>query len=391
MEGNFVFEGKLKQISIVLSVLAVVALGVSFGMNHYVGWVDYLVFALYFTTVSVSSIFFLSLAGVLQASWLTPYKRIPEAMSGFLPYAAGLMLISIAGMGANYEWTHTDIVQNDPILSAKVAWLNTPRFVGTMAFILIVWNLIALRHKKVSEMMDGSNGAEVARKNMGFFAVSILVFALTISCAAFDWIMSVEPHWFSTIFGVYIFAGTFVSGMAFITLTVITLKEQGYLKNVNENHLHDLGKWMFGMSVFWAYIWISQYLLIWYANVPEETEYYVLRHHHWNGLFFFNVVINFVFPFFVLMTRKAKRNATVLKTVAAVLLVGHFLDMYIMVAPKIFHHHDVHHVSGFGVVQILQLLGGFGFFIFIVGRALSKRKLEVTNDPTYAEGAHLHQ
>lgn len=391
MEGKYVFEGKLKQISLVLIAVGVIALAVSFGLNSYVGWVDYLVFSLYFTTVAVSSLFLLSLSGVVQASWLTPYKRVPEAMSAFLPVAMILMIASCAGLHSVYEWTHKEMVANDPILSAKVAWLNEPRFIITMILIFAIWNFIGYRHRKVSEQMDGANGKAVAEKHLGFSAVSIILFSLTICIAAFDWIMSVEPHWFSTIFGVYIFAGSFVSGIAFITLAVITLKENGYFKNsVNENHYHDLGKWMFGFSVFWAYIWISQYLLIWYANIPEETEYYVLRHHHWNGLFFFNLFINFAVPFFGLMTRKAKRTPAVLKTIAVIILLGHFLDLYLMVAPKVFHHHNLH-VSGYGVVQIAQLVGGFGLFIFVVGRALSKRKLEVENDPTFAEGAHLHQ
>lgn len=390
MENKYVFEGSLKKISLALIAVAVVALGVSFSQDKYVGWVDYLVFSLYFTTIAASSLFFLALSGVLNASWLTPYKRVPEAMSAFLPVSMIMMIVTAGGLHSIYEWTHKDIVANDPILSAKVAWLNEPRFIITMVLIFVIWNFIGYRMRKISEQQDSANGAEVAKSSVGFSAISIVLFALTICVAAFDWIMSVEPHWFSTIFGVYVFAGSFVSGIAFITLTIITLKGKGYFKNVNENHLHDLGKWMFGMSVFWAYIWISQYLLIWYANIPEETEYYVLRHHDWNGVFWFNLFINFVMPFFVLMTRGAKRNMNVLKFIAVVLLFGHFIDLYLMVAPKVFHHHHVH-ISGYGIVQLAQLVGGFGLFIFVVGRALSKRKLEVDQDPTFAEGAHLHQ
>lgn len=390
---SFEFNGGLKKISLSLIVVAAIAMLASFKTDSHVGWVDYLVFALYFTTVSVSSLFLLSLSGVIQASWLTPYKRIVEAMSEFLPVAMILMVVSCLGLHTLYEWTHTEMVKNDPILLAKVAWLNEPRFITTMIVIFVLWNLIGYRHRKVSEQLDSAQGAEVSAKNIGFSAFSIIAFALTICIAAFDWIMSIEPHWFSTIFGVYVFAGSFVSGIAFITLAVIYLKSHGYYKDsINENHLHDLGKWMFGMSVFWAYIWISQYLLIWYANIPEETEYYVLREHGaWNYLFFINLAINFAFPFFMLMTRKAKRSVGRLKLVACVLLLGHFLDLYVMVAPKVFHHSNITSISGYGVLQIAQLLGGFGLFIFIVARALSKRNLEITQDPTFAEGAHLHQ
>jgi hypothetical protein len=194
-----------------------------------------------------------------------------------------------------------------------------------MVVMFIIWIGLSKVFKSQSLKMDSKQtGVEATNKNIGFSALAIILFSITICIFSFDWLMSVEPHWFSTIFGVYVFAGTFVSGICFITLVIIQLKDWGYLKGVvNENHLHDLGKWMFGMSIFWAYIWISQYLLIWYANIPEETEYYVLRHHHWNGQFFFNLFVNFFVPFFVLLTRAAKRNVTVLKTVAIILLLGH--------------------------------------------------------------------
>lgn len=389
---NFKFEGGLKKVSMGLILLGVLGFVSSFALNKTVGWVDYTVSNLYFVTLAVSAIFFLALAGVVKASWLTPYKRIPEAMTKFLPVSAVLMAAGLMGLHTIYEWTHKEIVANDAILSEKVAWLNEPRFMGTMAIIFLLWIGISSGLRKYSEKMDGPQGKVYADKLVGFSAVSIILFALSLCVAAFDWVMSVEPHWFSTIFGVYIFAGTFASGISFVTLAVIKLKEMGYFgKAISDDHLHDLGKWMFGMSVFWAYIWVSQYLLIWYANIPEETEYYVLRHHHWNGLFFFNLVLNFFVPFFGLMTRAAKRNTKTLKCIAMILLLGHFVDLYVMVAPKVFEHHNVESVSGSGILQILQLLGGFGLFIFVVGSSLAKRKLVVENDPTYAEGVHLHQ
>jgi hypothetical protein len=389
--NNFKFEGGLKKVSLSLILLAVIGFAMSFMQNKVVGWVDYLVLSLYFTTISVSSLFFLGLTGVIQASWLTPYKRIPEAMSSFLPVAAVMMGGTLISLHTLYEWTHKEVVTNDPILLEKVAWLNEPRYIITMVIIFALWIGLATIFRRYSDKMDGANSVVEANNYVGFSAIAIMIFALTICVAAFDWIMSLEPHWFSTIFGVYIFAGSFQSGVAFVTISVVALKSWGYLKNVNENHYHDLGKWMFGFSVFWAYIWISQYLLIWYANIPEETEYYVSRHLHWNSQFFFNLFINFFVPFFVLMTRGAKRNAKVLVAVALVILGGHFLDMYIMVAPKVFEHYKIDAISGYGIVQFLQLVGGFGLFIFVVAKALSKRNLQPVNDPTFDEGVHLHQ
>lgn len=388
---NFEFKGGLKKVSMALILLCLVAFGLSFSLNKAVGWVDFLVFSLYFTTLSLSGLFLLSLAGIVQASWLTPYKRIPEAMTSFFPVSFIMFIGMCFGLHTVYEWTHKDVVANDPILSEKVAWLNEPRFIITMVVMFVIWNVLSLFYRRFSDRMDGQNGVQASKNQVGFSAISMILFALTICIFAFDWIMSVEPHWFSTIFGIYVFAGTFQSGAAFITICVVMLKRWGYFEGIlNENHFHDLGKWMFGMSVFWAYIWISQYLLIWYANIPEETEYYVLRHHHWNAIFFFNLAINFFVPFFGLMTRKAKRTPKSLLTIATVILIGHYIDLYVMVAPKVFEHHNAH-ITGNGIVQALQLLGGFGLFIFVVGNALSKRKIAAVNDPTFAEGSHLHQ
>ncbi len=388
---NFEFQGSIKTISIVLAVVGVLALLGSFGLNKAVGWVDFLVSTVYFSMIAVSGIFFLSLGGVVQASWLTPYKRIPEAMTKFLPVTFVCMLVMYFGYHTLYEWTHTELVMNDPILREKVAWLNEPFFFIRTVIIFSLWILMAWALRSISKKMDTDGSEALSLKLQKYSAVFLIVFSLTISFAAFDWVMSIEPHWFSTIFGVYMFAGSFVSGIAFTTIAVIKLRDWGYLKGIiSDDHLHDLGKWMFGMSVFWAYIWISQYLLIWYANIPEETEYYVLRHDYWNAQFFINLIINFIVPFFVLMTREAKRNTKVLMTVACILLFGHFFDMYLMVAPKVFHHYHAH-ISGYGILQLLQFIGFFGLFVFVVGRALSKMNLVSKEDPTLEEGLHLHQ
>lgn len=387
---DFVFGGGVKTASMALMAVGVLAILGSFSLNHTVGWVDFLVNNVYFVTMAVSGIFFLGVTGVLQASWLTPMKRIPEAMTKFLPYGFVLMLLTYFGLHSIYEWTHHDVVMNDPILREKVVWLNVGGFMARMVIIFMAWIFTAKRLLSLSRKQD--EGADVTDKLVASSALSLVVFAIAISVASFDWVMSVEPHWFSTIFGVYIFAGSFVSGIAFITLAVIKLKELGYLDGVvSENNLHDLGKFMFGFSVFWAYIWVSQYILIWYANIPEETEYFVLRHHHWNNVFILNLCLNFIVPFFGLMTRGAKRSVKRLKCIAMILLLGHFVDLYLMVAPKIFEHHNIDSISGYGALQVLQLLGYFGFFIFVVGRALSKNKLVAVGDPNLEEGIHLHQ
>lgn len=388
---NFEFTGGIKKVSLALMVVGILALAGSFAINKTVGWVDFLVNSIYFVLVGLSGVFFLSVTGVMQASWITPYKRIPEAMTKFLPVGALFMLATYFGLHSIYEWTHMDIVMNDPILKEKIGYLNEPFYMIRMVVVLAVWIGLGMRLRSLSKKQDENPQMDLQKKLIGTGSIGLILFGLTISIAAFDWVMSVEPHWFSTIFGVYMFAGMFVTGISFITLAVIKLREWGYLKGIiTDDHLHDLGKWMFGMSVFWAYIWISQYLLIWYANIPEETDYYVLRHAHWNGIFFLNLAVNFVAPFFLLMSRGAKRSTGRLKLVACILMLGHFLDLYLMVAPKVFEHAHVH-VTGYGILQFLQWMGYFGLFVFVVGTSLSKMNLVPKGDPNLEEGLHLHQ
>lgn len=390
---NFEFKGGLKSTSLALIGIGAVATLLSFKTNATVAWVDYLVNNIYFITVALSGVFFLSVTGVMQTSWMTPYKRVVESMTKYLPVGSLLMLVLYFGLHTLYEWTHTDVVANDPILSQKTAWLNEPGFMMRMVLILAIWNILAFILRKQSAAQDERPGDMNLIKNiMKTGCVALIFFALSLSVASFDWVMSIEPHWFSTIFGVYIFAGMFVSGMSFIAIAVVKLREWGYLHQViTENHLHDIGKWMFGFATFWAYIWVSQYLLIWYANIPEETHYYVSRHEHWNLFFFGNLVINWVVPFFLLMSRPAKRNPNRLMLVAVILLFGHFLDLYLMIAPMIFHHNEIHHVAGYGVLQLLQWLGFLGVFIFFVGTGLSKVNILPKGDPNLAEGVDLHQ
>lgn len=388
---NFEFTGGIKKVSLGLTLIGILALIASFAINKTVGWVDFLVSSVYFVLVGLSGIFFLSVTGVMQASWMTPYKRIPEAMTKFIPVGFLFMLATYFGLHSIYEWTHTDIVANDAILSQKTGYLNETFYMIRMVAVFVVWTLLGLKLRSLSKKQDENPEANMQHSIMKTGAIGCILFGITISVASFDWVMSVEPHWFSTIFGVYIFAGMFVTGICFITLSVIKLREWGYMQGIiTEDHLHDLGKWMFGMSVFWAYIWISQFLLIWYANIPEETMYYTLRLEHWKPIFFLNLVINFVTPFLLLMSRPAKRNPARLKLVACILLVGHFIDLYLMVAPKVFEHAHVH-VTGYGILQFLQWLGFFGLFVFVVGKGLSKMNLLPSGDPTLDEGLHLHQ
>src|SRR5690606_34506629 len=215
----------------------------------------------------------------------------------------------------------------------------------------------------------------------------IIIFAVTSSTSAWDWVLSIDTHWFSTMFGWYVFSSWFVSGLAAITLLVVLLKEAGYLKMVNSNHLHDLGKFVFAFSIFWAYIWFSQFLLIYYANIPEESIYFLerLSSDHYSMVFFVNLILNFFFPFLVLMTRDAKRQMIFLKIVCVVVLAGHWLDFYLMVTPGVLTVN-----GGFGFIEIGLALIYFSAFVFTVLTSLAKAPLVAKNHPMLEESIHHH-
>jgi hypothetical protein len=356
-------------------------------------WVNFLVNSFYFVSLALSGTFFLALTGVTSASWMTPYKRVVESMTHFLPWCFLLLIGLYFGIHSLYEWSHADVMANDPILKLKAAYLNTPFFMLRAFGALCLWVLLSKLLISLSEREDKEGSSDSIRfKYSKNSAITLVVFAFSFSMVSFDWIMSLEPHWFSTIFGVYTFSGLFVAGISFITLSILILQKMGYFKGVvTEDHYHDLGKWIFAFSTFWAYIWISQYLLIWYSNLPEETPYFILRSQHtWDWIFWTNLVVNWVIPFFALMSRNSKRSGFILSRVCVLLLIGHWLDIYLMVAPKVYEHAGLKLFS-VGVVEVLMALGFAGGFLLVFVAALKKKKLLPKNDPYFAEGVHLHQ
>lgn len=353
-------------------------------------WVNFLINNFYFVCMALSGLFFLALQNITGSSWMRTYQRVPEAMMQFLPFSLGFMILGYFGLHTIYEWTHHEMM-NDPILVKKMAYLNTPFFFVRMFLFFIIWIGFSKIISYLMDRWDKTKYLEQDSRIAMYSAITLVVFSLTFSFASYDWIMSIEPHWFSTIFSVYTFCGLFVGGVAFITLALLVLRMQGYLTEyVTKDHLHDLGKWMFGMSTFWAYIWFCQYMLIWYSNIPEETEYYILRTQgNWTWLFWSNFAISFGVPFLLLMTRESKRNPVSLAIVAVVILVGRWVDLYTLVAPKVYEHNEI--AAIIGPYEIVSAISYAAFFLLVFTYHLSKKKLIIQNDPYFEEGLHLHQ
>jgi len=344
-------------------------------------------------------LFFIAIQYAAQAGWSAPIKRIPLAMGHWIPYAGILMIISwFIVKGDVFHWTHSALYSGpeaDKVLLGKSGFFFWPLaagsfplfYVARMVIFFSLWYMFFTWIKKemLAEDVDGSVQHWYSARKLS--AIFLVIFGVTSSIAAWDWIMSIDAHWFSTMNGWYIFASWWVTGLAMITLIVVTLKDAGYLKMVNGNHLHDLGKFMFGFSIFWTYIWFSQFLLIYYANIPEETVYFIQRKTvaPYSWVFYLNLILNFVLPFLLLMTRDAKRQVTMLKVVCPIIIIGHWFDFYNMVTPGVMKYEGT-----FGFIEIGLGCIFMAAYLFVTLNALSKNLLVAKHDPMMEESLNHH-
>jgi len=280
----------------------------------------------------------------------------------------------------------------DEIITGKSGYLNQPFFWARTIVFIGVWMFFANWFRKNSLAEDKLDLAQISdgvspnyRKAIRMSVFFIIFFAYSSVASAWDWIMSIDVHWFSTLFGWYTFSGMWIACMIVAVVLVQYLKAQGLLKDVNKSHIHDLTKWMFALSCLWSYLWFSQFMLIWYANVPEETIYYLTRFESYKVLYLGTFFVNFLLPFFVLMSRDAKRNAVFIIPIALIIFVSHWIDFLVLVLPGTMFEH-----GQLGFVEIGMFLTFLGAFIFVILRALSKAPLETKNHPMYDESVHLH-
>jgi hypothetical protein len=347
----------------------------------------------YFTGISVIGVFFLAVQYVAYAGWSVPIKRVLEGLTGYLPFGGVVMLVVfLIGQHQLFHWTDPGVFNvespnYDPVIAGKGDFLNIPFYLIRTVLYFAIWIGFAwwLRRESIAEDLNG--GLEYYHRSIRISAIFLVLFGVTSSTSAWDWVMSIDVHWYSTMFGWYVFASWFVSGLAAITLTVVILKQNGYLPLVNANHLHDLGKFMFAFSIFWTYIWFSQFMLYWYANIPEEVVYYNERlgayENHYTPVFFMNLIVNFAFPFLVLMTRDAKRQMIILKIVCVAILAGHWSDFYLMIMPG-----TLGAESGFGLIEIGAALVFLGVFLIALTRTLTRAALVPVNHPFLEESIH---
>ena len=392
---NWTFPSKTKILSFVLIGVGLIGMVAGYFTDHVEGahhyshnrfWGNFLMNSFFFMSIALAATFFLGLQYAAEAGWATTIKRVIEAVTMYLPYGLGLMCIVFVASALHlnhvYSFMDSETVKNDEIIQGKMGYFGWFWWVRTALYILI-WVMFQRGFRKRSIEADLTEGNTHHWKNFKAGATFMVLFGVTSSTSAWDWILSLDIHWFSTLFGWYIFSGMWVSACTVIVLIIIWLRRQGYLEFVTESTIHDMGKWMFAISFLWTYLYFSQFMLYWYADIPEEIRYYLDRWNDYKALMWFVLFINFAVPMILLMSRDAKRNFFFLSFVGAIILIGHWLDVYMIVMPPI-----VGKYAQLGWMEFTMPCFFIGTFMLVVFNALAKQPLLVKNHPYLQESLH---
>lgn len=360
--------------------------------HHNRFWSNILINSFFYLAIGLGALFFYTLQYATETGWTVVVKRIFEGIFSSIPVFGGVLaivlLVGTFGGHHIYHWMDSavfdvDSDKYDAIIAGKSAYLNKPFFwIRTLVY-LGVFTFFARYFRKESLREDALGGTEIHFKLYKKAAVFLIFFAVFSSTASWDWIMSIDTHWFSTLFGWYVFSGMWVGAMITAVLFVRFLKGQGYLEFVNESHLHDLSKWMFALSFLWTYLWFSQFILIWYSNIPEEVTYFIERIEHFKVPFFGMFLVNFIFPMILLMSRKAKRIKFLPIFVGLIIFLGHWMDTYMLITPGATHHFHL------GFMEVGIFLGFLGLFVFLTLRAFTKAPFLPVNHPYRDESEHF--
>lgn len=420
-EIMYKFSGKIKNFSLALMLVGILGIALSFfvadrAVRHYSHqhaetakelvvenlhdehsihmiknrpWAALYVALLFFFLLSLCSLAFYAIQQVAKVGWSVVLFRIMEAIAAYLPVGGILLMVffvlSALHLNHLFVWMSPEVVASDDIIQAKIGYLNIPFFLTRSVIYILGWFLYQQNIRKLSLQQDSLNHHKNYLKIFKRSAAFLVFFLVTESMMSWDWIMSLDPHWFSTLFGWYVFASMIVTAITSIAMLTIYLKKQGYLVQVNSSHLHDLAKFMFGFSIFWTYLWFSQFVLIWYANIPEEVTYFKSRFNDYALPFLGMLVLNFVFPLLLLMNSDFKRISWFVTFTGIIILIGHYIDIYVMIMPATVGDHWF-----FGLPEIASLCFVFGLFLFTTFRALSKAPLQVKNNPFLKESLQHH-
>jgi hypothetical protein len=377
---------KFSTIGWILVLLGILLVVVSYLVNPMRASFNNVIALMFMTGISIGALVLVALEHLSGAVWSTPMRRVSEFLAASIPFVAVLGIPLLFNLHGLFSWTHTDVVKGDAVLQGKSPYLNTAFFVLRYIGIFTVLFLFYFIFTRNSRKQDVTKDQNLTKKNVRLSAGFMPIAAIGLSFLAIDWMMSLEPHWYSTIFGIYYITATLLAGLAATTFAIVSLNEKGYLHpSIGSDHYYSFGALLFGITNFWAYIAFSQFLLIWYANIPEETIWFMMR---WNGgwkyISIAMIVIRFAIPYFGLLTASSKTNPKRLKTVALIILLAHLFDMYWLVMPTysdtaVFSYFEI----GFPILVV-------GILIVVFSFQAKKHNMIPIGDPKLQRGLDFH-
>jgi hypothetical protein len=408
-KNNYTFEKKTRFITFGLMAIGLIAMVAGYSSDIHDPenmrfWANFLLNSYFFVGIAVAATFFIALQFVTESAWSVVLLRVFMAVSSYLPVGAIFVIIVLAAghfLHAHhlYHWMDPSLYGKyledgitlnphyDRIIDGKAAYFSVPFFWGRTLAYFLVWIMFQRGFIKRSLEQDVQGGTELHYKQMAKGAIFIVFFSYTSSACSWDWLMSLDVHWFSTMYGWYAFSGMFSSAMTTMTLLILFLKKKGYLERITDSHIHDMGKWVFATGFLWTYLYFCQFLLIWYANIPEEVIYFRdrLTTFEYKPLMWTVFFMNFLFPMILLMSRDTKKNFSYLVIVCSVLLVGQWLNVYMMIMPA-----TVKGAHQFGFTEIGMALGFIGLFLYVINAALAKHPINVEKSPYLEESMNHH-
>ncbi len=357
-------------------------------------WAALYVACIFFMLIALGALAFYAIQQVSQAGWSPVLFRVMQGVTSYLLPGSIIFFIILVLSGLHFNhlfvWMAEGVTTKgsanyDHMIAGKSGYLNFPFWIIRAAIFIAGWNLYRHLSRKNCLAQDEAIDDSFYKKNFKMSAAFLVFFIVSESIMSWDWIMSFDPHWFSTLFGWYVFASFFVSGITVIQLVTIYLKSKGYLEVVNSSHIHDLSKFMFGISVFWTYLWFSQFMLIWYSNIPEEVTYFKTRIEIYPITFWGAFVMNFILPILLLINTDFKRIFWIIVMAGIIILFGHYVDFFNMIMPA-----TVGDQWFIGIPEIASVLFFLGLFIFVVFTALTKAPLVPKRNPFIEESKHFH-
>jgi hypothetical protein len=384
MDIKLKVSGKFRIAMIVMIVIGIIAIVTGFfsGDAHRT-WANLLLNNFYFLSLAIGATFWMAMQAITQSGWSSSYLRIPQAMSMYIMVSFVLWLFMFFGLHDLYHWTHPEALEHDAILLHKAPYLNVPFFTVRFAVFFALWIFLTLRIRSLSIKEDLLGGTKFFEKIEFSSKVLIFVLAFSFSLFAIDWLMSLDAHWYSTIYAVKKFVSAFLHGTAVITAIAVILHMNGYLPQLTKSHKADFSRYIFALSIIWGYMWFSQYMLIWYANIPEETVYYVPRiMTEYKELFYAELLLNWLVPFIFLMWNKVGKTNWGLLSITGVLIIGQWIELYMSIMPGTVDSHSI------GYLEIGSFIGFTGLFALVVATALSKANLIPKKHPYLMESLH---